>query len=210
MKTTINGKEIKLFGMAEISAIYTQTIQSYLAQGFVFAVGEFCRGSQGETAKVDLTNDGGKTVYRVWLYGSYHSDIAHLRSCDTLSLVVKKYENVHENSTIWYSEGEVVSQKTFYSINERGSRKVYVETEEEFDIINNVRNERSHRRYEMKRDYVTLDNVSKKVVFNLARKQKGYKSILLKDIQSVERRVGKGYYKVNIANRSYLLLEIAK
>lgn len=209
MKTTINGKEIKLFGMAEISAIYTQTIQSYLAQGFVFAVGEFCRGSQGETAKVDLTNDGGKTVYRVWLYGSYHSDISHRRSCDILNVVVKKYENVHENSTIWYSEGVVVSQKTFWSIGERWSKKVYVETEEEFDIINNIRNERIRRHYEIG-DYVTLNNVSKKVVFNLAKKQKGYKSILLKDIQSVQRRIGKGYYKINIANRSYLLLEIAK
>ena len=36
MKTTVNGKEIKVFGRNDISVIFTQKVNEMLSQGFVF------------------------------------------------------------------------------------------------------------------------------------------------------------------------------
>ena len=74
MKTTINGREIKLFGRQEISKVFTQKVSEYSVSGFYFNLSENTRGHQGEELAAYLTKDGGKTIYfifcgqRVWLY----------------------------------------------------------------------------------------------------------------------------------------------
>lgn len=70
MKTTVNGKEIKVFGRNDISIVFTQKVNEMLGQGFVFC---FQSGTQGEEGKVCLTNDGGKTVYVFYVHKEYES-----------------------------------------------------------------------------------------------------------------------------------------
>lgn len=211
MKTTINGKEIKLFGMSEISDVYTSTVLYYMSQGFKFALVE--SGSQGEISKTDLTNDGGKTVYRIWAKEDYKSDIANCKSRYVLSITVKKYSDVNNASTLWYSEGEIVYKTSFYSISDyhRGNKKVYVGNEADFDLINSLQYERAEIRWGMKKDFVEVKNVSSKVLLNVIRKQKGYKSVQLKDIARVQRGINRSYYKISfVGNKSDLLLELKK
>ena len=211
MKTTINGKEIKLFGMSEISDVYTSTVLYYLSQGFKFAlVGS---GSQGEISKTDLTNDGGKTVYRVWVKEDFESDIVNCKSRYALSITVKKYSNVNNTSTLWYSEGEIVYKTSFYSSSyyHRGNKKVYVGNEADFELINRLQYERAEIRWRMKKDFEEVRNIPSKVLLNVIRKQKGYKSVQLKDIARVQRRINHGYYKISfVGNKSDLLLELKK
>ena len=213
MKTTINGKEIKLFGMSEISDVYTLTVSHYLSQGFKFAIGGFGNGSQGEISKTDLTNDGGKTVYRIWAKEDYVSDFSNYKSRYVLSIIVKKYENVNDNGTLWYSEGEIVYKTSYYSILDyhRGNKKLYVESEEDFELINRLQFQRAEIRWEMKKDFEEIHSIPSKVLLNIIRKQKGYKSVQSKDIARVERRVDRGYYRIDfIGHKSSLLLELKK
>ncbi len=204
MKTFVGGKEIKLFGENEISAIYTGIVQCYFDIGYKLAVGNFGGGSQGEIAKIDLTNDNNKTVFRVWVMKGYASDY------ETLSIIVKKYKNVYNNSTLWYSEGETLSERKFYSIcyyPRRNRKEVYVESIEDYNLVHAKSYERAVARYERQSEWRKLD-ISVKTVWNVVKKQKGYKSVSIKDITLVERRINKGYYRVEVKNRGPVLLEI--
>ena len=68
MKTTVNGKEIKLFNQKSIEELYTKCVKNYLDVGYNFY---FNSGSQGEEVKTCLTKDGGKTVYILFVDSEY-------------------------------------------------------------------------------------------------------------------------------------------
>lgn len=211
MKTTINGKEIELYGRTELSKAFTNVVQSYLNSGFMIWMSG-CTGSQGELMKVDLSNDNGKTVYRVWmdddrLWGRENLEKYHTYDVDTVKIFVKKYEIKYPGSTLWMKEGEEVESYIYYKVDDR--KGVYVVDENDFIELIKVHNNRQQLRWEMHKEYKALSNIPSKVLLNVVRKQKGYKSVAVRDICSVDRRVGKGYYRIEFKNRATLLLEIA-
>lgn len=53
MKTTVNGKEIKLLETADISFMFTTIIKGYFNLGFMFNYAENSRGTQGEDMKLN-------------------------------------------------------------------------------------------------------------------------------------------------------------
>jgi len=212
MKTFVGGKEIKLYGKKELSQAFTNIVQSYLNSGFMIWMSG-CSGSQGEEMKIDLSNDNGKTVYRVWmkderLYGDDVEKKFHSYDVNAMKIFVKKYNIECKHQTLWMREGEEVECYTYYRIDDY--KDVYVFDECDYADLIWIHNERQRGRWDLRKDWESISSVPSKVLLNIVRKQKGYKSVAAKDIQSVERRINKGYYKINIVNRSSLLLEIAK
>lgn len=188
MKTTIRGKEIELFGNAEISKIYTSVVQGYLSLGFILSYGPYSSGTQGENMKVDLSNDNGKTVYRIWLVSdreSLLSDESWVR-IDILSIVVKKYDG--QLNTLWFSRGELVSEEKFYSITDGHSRHTcYCRSKEDSVMFEEMRKERWHNRYVEGRRIVELPAKYYKLVYKVTKKITGYKSLPLSSITGVSR-----------------------
>lgn len=212
MKTFVGGKEIKLYGKKELSQVFTNIVQSYLDSGFMIWMSG-CSGSQGEIMKVDLSNDNGKTVYRVWmkddrLYGDDIEKKFHSYDVDVMKIFVKKYDIEYTCQTLWMKEGEEVECYTYYKIDDY--KDIYVFDECDYVDLIWIHNERQRVRWELRKDWVSISGIPSKILLSVVRKQKGYKSVTAKDIQSVERRINKGFYKINIANRSSLLLKIVK
>ena len=213
MKTFVGGMEIKLYGKKELSQIFTNVVQSYLNSGFMIWLSG-CTGSQGEEMKIDLSNDNGKTIYRVWmdkssLYGSEISEKYKVYRIDTVEIFVKKYDIKYTGQTLWMKEGTQVECYTYYLIDER--KNVYVSNLNDFVELSGIQNIRRDVYYSMyySKKERKLPNSSFKAAFKVARKEKGYKSIQLKDITAVTRD-NRGYYNISFSNRHSLSVKIAK
>ena len=89
MKTIVNGKTINLFDKAGIGVEFTKIVNEYLQNGFVFNLAESTSGTQGEEMRVNLTNDGGNTVYIIYVGRCSISDENFRRQ--GLNLVVEKF-----------------------------------------------------------------------------------------------------------------------
>jgi len=189
MKTIINGREIKLFGKKEISVVLTEIVSDYLLNGFTFNYSDACRGSQGEELKIDLTNDNGKTNYRIWLTIDYFG-----LNGKRLILTVKKY-NVN-GRTFWFSDGETLYVKEFYSIcnGKYGSsdNDIFVESKSDYEIIAKIQKERWKNSYDDSK-VVYLSKSCQLVALKIIRKRKGYKNTRIDDIESIYHRISYGY-----------------
>lgn len=213
MKTFIGGMEIKLYGRKELSQVFTNIVQSYLNSGFMIWMSG-CTGSQGEEMKIDLSNDNGKTVYRVWmdkirLYGSELREKYNVYDIDTVQIFVKKYDIKYAGQTLWMKEGTQVECYTYYLIDER--KDVYVSNLNDFVELSGIQNLRRDVYYSMYygNKEKKLSNSSFRAALKVARKEKGYKSILLKDITEVTRN-NQGCYTISFSNRHSLNIKLAK
>ena len=186
MKTTVNGKEIKIFNRKSIEELYTKCVKNYLDVGYNFY---FNSGSQGEEVKTCLTKDGGKTVYVIFVYKDYKYD----KTVETIW--IKKFEDVYPNKILWLGEGEEVFKMKFYLISERKGNEVYVDNVEDFKTLKNISRERYNtiRDVEEMEKRVELPKSCYKTALKIIQKRKGYKSIQMKDIKLIVRRVGYGY-----------------
>lgn len=216
MKTTINGKEIKLFGRQELSAEFTKIVQEYLAKGFVINYSEASSGHQGEEMKLDLSNDGGKTVYRVWMDKEREAVNNDWNRIDVMVIFIEKFENAYNASTLWAGKGETVFEKKFYRIDEGYSKfAVYCENKEDYNLFYAKRKQR----YEDKsgteldrygRNRKELAAKYNQIAIKSVRKMKGWKSALLKDIKRVDRRFGYGYEVIFNNGKSCYIKTAAK
>lgn len=210
MKTFVGGKEIKLYGRTELSQVFTNLVQSYLNSGFMIWMSG-CSGSQGEKMKIDLSNDNGKTVYRIWmdeehLYGREAEEKFHSYGVDTMKIFVKKYDITYNNQTLWMSEGEEVESYTYYRIDDR--KDIYVFNSDDYIELNGIKTLRRDIYYSMyySKKERKLSDSSFRAAWNVAKKEKGYKSILLKDITEVT-RYAKGY-TISFSNKPSLSVNI--
>lgn len=208
MKTTVNGKEIKLFNENDIAELYTKYVMSYLDVGYNFY---FYSGTQGEDVKTCLTKDGGKTVYILFVDSEYN----HFNEIKTIW--IKRYENVVPGrTTLWLNEGEEVFKKEFYVISEKRYGKVYVDNKEDFETLNNIYSERLSMRYDLENieKFVELSESCYKTALKVIRNKKGYKSVQLKDIRKIQKRIsikyGNGYEFFFNNGKSSLCVEISK
>ena len=193
MKTTVNGKEIKVFGRNDISVIFTQKVNEMLAQGYMFY---FDSGSQGEEGKVCLTNDGGKTVYVFYVHTGYETvDETSWSRADTILITAEKFTLKYAGETLWLGKGEKFFEVKWYCINHRRPGKdVYVEKVEEFKMIEKIQSERWHIRYEMKNHEITLNEKCYKIAVSILNKRSGYKSLKVRHITKIERNENGKYY----------------
>lgn len=191
MKTTVNGKEIKVFGRNDISVIFTQKINEMLVQGYVFC---FDRGTQGEEGKVCLTNDDGKTVCVFYVHKEYESSDDFRPRSKVTYITGEKFVKRFPNDTLWLGEGEKFYEAKWFCIDEK--KDVYVETIEEFKEIDEISIARSELRWKMKNKQITLGEKYYKIVVSILNKRNGYKSVKVCHITKVERRKDNGKYYV--------------
>ena len=199
MKTTVNGKEIKLVTRNDISSIVSQKVAELLAQGFNFY---FYSGSQGEEGKVCLTPDEGKTVYIFWIHKEYEqvSDSDWGR-CNAMYITGKKYSDVYQGKTLWFKEGELFFERKWFELDSKEER--YVENLKDWKILDDIHYDRRHIYYEMSNNRNTIKLSAKvhKIALKVIKNKKGYKSVSLKDIESVTRRIG-SHYTFNFTKES--------
>ncbi len=192
MKTIVNGKTIKLFDKAGIGVEFTKVVNEYLQNGFVFNLAESTSGSQGEEMRVNLTNDGGNTVYVIYVDRCSISDENFRKQ--GLNLVVEKFVDVKNASTLWRGRGEVVSERMFYCISDFYYNPVFVDNKADFEAITKISNERCHAKYVGNNKFKKLPATSNKVAFQILKKMKGYKTVPLKNIEFVAHEIGGGFY----------------
>ena len=201
MKTTINGKEIKVLGRQDIATLFTAKVNEYLSAGFIFYVGCGARGSQGEESKVCLTNNGGHTVYMIYMYKKYNG-----MEPTTMSIYVRRYRDVEERSTLWLNEGEEVYMKSFFLITEH-KKELYVENPMDCKLLAEKQIARWEHRYNVKESKYEriLPESTKKIALEIVRRRKGFKSTQLKNIEKVVMR--KNSIGVHIAGKGYVTIK---
>lgn len=179
-----------------IEKLYSEKIAEYIMKGYVISI-EHTHGSQtNEVSTICLTNDSGKSILRVGL----------IRACEDwrkeeLKLVILKYENVKPRDILWLSKGEVLFSRTFIEVDRE--KKVYCESEEDFDKILSLRRERSINLYELENRAVEVTSEKiKDLVWKIARKYEGYKSVQRNKITKITK--DKNGYFVSFENRPRL------
>ena len=114
---------------ADINKMFTAEVSKYLARGYHFNTASMS-GSQGETAKVDLTN--GTEIIRVLL--RTFSDGWDKQGTELFVGRVAEKENVRRDvaycvNTIWNNRLEPVSSQRFYEVNGYGDSNKFYGTE---------------------------------------------------------------------------------
>ena len=194
MKTTVNGKEIKVFGRNDISVIFTQKVNEMLAKGYMFY---FDSGTQGEEGKVCLTNDGGKTVYVFYVHTSYEAiDEKGWNRAGTILISAEKFTLKYPRETLWLGKGEKFFEAKWFCIDNRGRKDVYVESLEDFKMIDEIKRERINLHYGMIHDDKILAEKYYKIAVSILNKRSGYKSVKVRHITKVERRRDNSKYYV--------------
>ena len=162
----------------EIEAIFTQKVNELIQKGYTFNCNTMS-GHQGEIAKVDLRKGG--DIIRVLMCTEYS------RTADMLSVIVGRASKVSNRryETIWNGNLEIVEKLKFYKVSEN----FYVETEAEWQNIRNMRRERFCRKDKPR--FVTLSEKAGEIVLPFVRRQYGFKTCKLKDIDRVEKHVYK-------------------
>lgn len=164
---------------AEINKKFTEKVAEYLSMGYIINT-RTMSGTQGELAKVDLTD--GTEIVRIVLERN------HRDSKDVVILTVgKAKDNVLPNNpdnmgTIWNGRLETIEQYTWYR---HDYRKDWFVTEGEEEAICAIHAERVRnvQTYKIK----VFGEAAKKVVLSFIRRQPRHKTIKLSDIESVHK-----------------------
>lgn len=171
----------------DISKRFTEIVTEYIGKGYVFNTTTMS-GSQGEDAKVDLTN--GKEVIRVLL-----DRFSEPRHEGLLILVGRAQADIEPSNdrydNIWSSKLEPVSEERFYEIGSaRGGRKFYG-TKEESATAHELR----FRRWSQKNQDTTipLPEAAKGIALRWVQKQPKHKSVKLSDIEEVYISLSRGW-----------------
>ena len=204
----------------DLNKIFTETVNNYLNNGFTI----FCNtmsGSQGEIAKVDLTN--GTELYRVILeeiYSSWEVGLAN-----RYSIKVGKYHSSLDNISnhrledfnyiIWNDQLEVVSERKFVLLKGNRIRQYYLEegSEEYVKAIEKHQN-RIDKNNSIKTNslysYIIKTEAAKKLAYHLGLSNKvrlDGKKLRLNSISGLKVRGGYNYWTKKFEVESFALLE---
>ncbi len=206
----------------DINKIFTETVNNYLNNGFTI----FCntmRGSQGEIAKIDLTN--GTELYRI-LLGETHSWEDSFAN-NGYSLKVGKYPEPLDkinnlwlesfDGIIWNNKLEIVSERKFVLLNYNRRNGYYVEegSEEYIKAVethkNRIKNGYSIKssKYELY-SYIIKTEEAKKLAYHLGLSNKvrlDGKKLRLNSISGLKVRGGYNYWTKKFEVESFALLE---
>ena len=177
---------MKIYKTKDINEFFTKVVNNYLAKGYVFNLNTMS-GSQGEIAKVDLTN--GEHIYRI------NIDKEHdFENCiDTIKITVKEYETNEKRIddswiTLWNNKGLLIECINFYEIDRYGYADAYTM---DIEFIRECKEKRKTRINSSKRREIKVDK--KKVCKNIVNDHKGYKSVRPSEIRGVFRNENIGY-----------------
>lgn len=201
---------MNIYKREDIQDQYTEMVDRYIRKGYVINP-ESMSGSQGEIAKIDLTD--GREIVRVYIehkthYGSMEDDWFDYDSIDIVAESFPYQEQTGLFSDIWTGKGEEIKRIEFcklrgeYNCNLGGSfttKEAYVQ------MIKDTREKRAERRAHSQEDTITSNALYEKML-EIARKQRGCKTIKKEDI-SFARRIN-GSYVLYLKNRRQRAVEI--
>ena len=176
----------------DISRIYTSKIAELLSAGYQINPWTMS-GSQGEIAKVDLTN--GSEIIRVLIETSYELPIGEIVTI-TIGRVVEQ-----GGLTIWNHRLKVCSQIKFAQIAED-----YYTTYDEGVKISEKRAQRLYNCVNWPSS--ELDGAYKRIAWRWIRRKPGMKSCQLRDIESMTRMIdscGKIKYEIIAKHKVFIL-----
>lgn len=187
----------------DIEKIYTDTIMEYVNKGYRINSSTM-NGSQGEIAKVDLTND--KEVIRIYLSSS--TNYRERYWTEGITLIVgrntDKLTGQMHFDIIWNDNLEIISEKNFYKI---GTNSNYYGTKEEAVETMKKTYDRIKNKSVEKNNVILLPDKAKEIVLPFVRKQYKCKSIKINEIEKVEKIIsnGKSSYYIMARGRNYML-----
>lgn len=186
----------------DIEKIYTDTLTEYINKGYRINSNTMS-GSQGEIAKIDLTND--KEIIRIMLNrgtnfgGRYWTDYIKLTVGRNTDKLRDDYMDI-----IWNEHLEIISEISFYKIGHNGD---YYGTKEEAIEAMKKSYDRIKNRVVIRNTEIILPDTAKEIVLPFLRKQYKCKSIRIDEINKVSKIFsdGKPQYYIVARGRSYLL-----
>ena len=175
----------------ELNTIFTAKVNEYLAKGYTFNT-ETMAGSQGEIAKVDLTN--GEEIIRVIMEREYNWELG-----DYFTIIVGRATEVEPGiggSTIWNKDLEVLDQEIFYKAAHNSD---YLITKEEAERNANKHQARLARRTSNMIEEVITDKALIKALVPYIQHLKGCKSVKARHLTRVSKRsLSDGTYRYTI------------
>ena len=164
----------------DINKLFTDKMLEYINDGYVVNTNTM-GGTQGETAKVDLTN--GKYIIRLYVDIKSENLINYLHIIAERVKLTKKYKHGWDN-TIWNGHNEVIFDKSFFAV-DYGRYYVYVESDE-YKEIKAKRKQRYEYEYRHRNTKIYFDNPkAKSIALKLVKKNPRTKTIKEKDIDCV-------------------------
>lgn len=179
----------KIFTAKEINKIYTEGVKSYLDKGYVFNTSTMA-GSQGEIARVDLTNS--KEVIRI--------RIQNFGMIDTVKIIIEKFgkgfckDNFVDYDTIWNDAGEIIKEMCFYEVDTKRAVSKYTDDKNFFEQIKEKRIARYRNR--PNNSFSKEIKFNRKIVLGIIKNHKGFKSVKESEIEKVIKH-GK-YYTIHV------------
>lgn len=176
----------------DINKLFTDKMLEYINDGYVVNTNTM-GGTQGETAKVDLTN--GKYIIRLYIDIKSESLMSYLHIIAERVKVIKKYKRGWDN-TIWNGHNEVIFDKSFFEVD---YGRYYVDVEsDEYKEIKAKRKKRYEYGYRHRDTKIYFDNPkAKSIALKLIKKYQRTKTIKEKDIDYVYKQVwGLGIPKI--------------
>lgn len=186
----------------DIEKAFTEKVHEYLMKGYRF-YSDGMRGSQGELAKVVLTND--KELIIVYLEEDYDT-FDELRN--NLVLYVEKQSCT--KYTVWLHKGDILEKTVWYDLSD-GYGEYYLDSNDpkmnDIIAIKCYRRNLRHNSKDSKTVKFTSDK-AKKIILPLVKKQPKCKSKTINDIVSIYRYYSgnSSYYVVNFKDYKTLRL----
>lgn len=186
---------------ADINRRYTEIVAEYIGKGYTINTASMS-GSQGETAKIDLTN--GTEIVRVMI-DTFSDWTNNLEGVEIfVGKVTDEDVRPHSNSgwaTIWNNRLEVLSTERFYKIGEDRRHGAFYGSEAEAKAVATIRRSRYFLR-ESTRKTENITDKAMEIAKRIIRREFGVKRICEADITVSKCN---GAYTVGYRNKVYRL-----
>ena len=195
----------------DIENIYTDTVREYLDNGYRIYYPTM-GGSQGEIAKIDLTND--KEVIRIFLGSkteNYREHPVHkYMDLDYFTIIVgrntDKLWGDSFSDIIWNEHLELISEIRFYKIG-RKNNSFFGTKQEAIDAMLKYYERLKFRSFDWAEERIEINSdEAKRIVLPFVKRQYKCKSATVKDIEKIEKVIpknGKVYYMVQVKGKRY-------
>lgn len=191
---------------SDINKRYTEIVAEYIAKGYTINTATMS-GSQGETAKIDLTN--GTEVIRIMIDSFRRWDRESRVTWEGHEIIVgKATDEVEPNSesaweTIWNGKLEIISKETFYKIGENRNDEVFYGTKEEAGAAAAVRIKRDRIRFAADAKEFEANAKVMEIAERVVRNKMGVKRVTKSDV--IITKNNGGAYTVYYRGKAYKL-----
>lgn len=195
----------------DIENIYTDIVREYLDNGYRIYYSTM-GGSQGEIAKIDLTND--KEVIRILLESKnecYRDNPVHKHiDLNYFTIIVGRNTDKLIGDTffdtIWNGHLELISELRIYKIG-RKNNSFFGTKQEAIDAMCKYYERLKFKSFDWADERIEINSdEAKRIVLPFVKRQYKCKSATVKDIEKIEKIITKGnkvYYLVYVKGKKY-------